>query len=218
MWKLKRHFLVWNRVRIWRTWRHTPCKSFLEYPPGMIRTKLFLVWLNLRLTFKDYHRETEIEKQLDFWHKTCKAKQAWEGCVTATVCASYVHPVGIPRNSWWGCAVRFSKSWSYFRPKNVIFHTRFSDPASKIHTRFQTCSLRNYVVITQIREPTLWKNFLWSISNLHVTFSFVFIRSFPIPDQNIYTFPTVKPALPLLFYIFTCCWLDSLLGSGPSFL
>ena len=32
---------------------------------------------------------------------------------------------GTPRNSWWGCAARFSKSWPYFRPKNVIFHTRF---------------------------------------------------------------------------------------------
>ena len=28
-------------------------------------------------------------------------------------------------NSWWGCAARFSKSWPDFRPKNVIFHTRF---------------------------------------------------------------------------------------------
>ena len=32
---------------------------------------------------------------------------------------------GTPGNSWWGCAARFSKSWPYFRPKNVIFHTRF---------------------------------------------------------------------------------------------
>ena len=30
-----------------------------------------------------------------------------------------------PGNSWWGCAARFSESWPYFRPKNVIFHTRF---------------------------------------------------------------------------------------------
>ena len=30
-----------------------------------------------------------------------------------------------PRNSWWGCAARFSKSLPSFRPKNVIFHTRF---------------------------------------------------------------------------------------------
>ena len=32
---------------------------------------------------------------------------------------------GTPRNSWYGCVARFSKSWPYFRPKNVIFHTRF---------------------------------------------------------------------------------------------
>ena len=51
-----------------------------------------------------------------------------------------------PVNSWWGwgCATRFSKSWPYFRPKNVIFHTRF-----------QTCLLgRNYVIITYIRAQT----------------------------------------------------------------
>ena len=28
-------------------------------------------------------------------------------------------------NSWWACAAQFSKSWPYFRPKNVICHTRF---------------------------------------------------------------------------------------------
>ena len=32
--------------------------------------------------------------------------------------------VGTPGNSWWRCATKFSKSWSYFRWKNVIFHTR----------------------------------------------------------------------------------------------
>ena len=51
-----------------------------------------------------------------------------------------------PVNSWWGwgCATRFSKSWPYFRPKNVIFHTRF-----------QTCLLgRNYVIIPYIRAQT----------------------------------------------------------------
>ena len=31
---------------------------------------------------------------------------------------------GISGNLWWGCAARLSKSWSYFRPKKVIFHTR----------------------------------------------------------------------------------------------
>ena len=32
---------------------------------------------------------------------------------------------GTPRNSLCGCVARLSKSWPYFRPKNVIFHTRF---------------------------------------------------------------------------------------------
>ena len=31
---------------------------------------------------------------------------------------------GTPGNLWWGCAAQFSKSWPYFIPKNVIFHTR----------------------------------------------------------------------------------------------
>ena len=43
-----------------------------------------------------------------------------------------------PGNSRWGCATRFSKSWPYFRPKNVLFRTCF-----------QTWPLgRNYVIIT----------------------------------------------------------------------
>ena len=32
---------------------------------------------------------------------------------------------GTPGNSWLGCAAWFTKSWTYFRPKHVIFHTRF---------------------------------------------------------------------------------------------
>ena len=37
---------------------------------------------------------------------------------------------GTPKNSWWGCAARFSKYWPYYRPKHVIFQTRL-----------QTCTL-----------------------------------------------------------------------------
>ena len=44
-------------------------------------------------------------------------------------------------NSWWRCATRFSKSWPYFRPK------KFSDLASKIHTRFQTWPPRNCIML-----------------------------------------------------------------------
>ena len=41
-------------------------------------------------------------------------------------CPATDHPGGTPINSCWGCAARFSKSWPYFRPKQVwqvIFHT-----------------------------------------------------------------------------------------------
>ena len=34
------HFLVWNRVRIWRTGRHTPTKNSQEYPPREYRATL----------------------------------------------------------------------------------------------------------------------------------------------------------------------------------
>ena len=30
-----------------------------------------------------------------------------------------------PGSFWWGCAVCSPNPWPYFRPKNVIFHTRF---------------------------------------------------------------------------------------------
>lgn len=38
-------------------------------------------------------------------------------------CSLIVHPGGTPRNSWWGCADRSSKSWHNFRLKHVIPHT-----------------------------------------------------------------------------------------------
>ena len=47
-------------------------------------------------------------------------------------------PGGTPRNSWWECAALFFKSWPDFRPKNVVYQTRF-----------QTWPLgRNYVFVT----------------------------------------------------------------------
>ena len=80
-----------------------------------------------------------------------------------------------PGNSWWGCAVRFSKS----RPsqtKKCHFHTRF-------HT-FQTSLLksipvfrpgirRNYFIIIKIRTPT--KRFLKSISKSHIILPIWFV-------------------------------------------
>ena len=43
-------------------------------------------------------------------------------------------------------------------------------------------------------------------------------RAFRNIGKNIYIFPTVKSAMPLLFNIFTYCCLDPSLGFGPSFL
>ena len=38
---------------------------------------------------------------------------------------------GTTGNSWWGCGARFSQSWPYCRPKNVIFYTRFQTRSLK---------------------------------------------------------------------------------------
>ena len=39
----KWHFLVWNRVRIWRTGRHTPTKNTQEYPPGRVTYRIGVI-------------------------------------------------------------------------------------------------------------------------------------------------------------------------------
>ena len=39
-------FLVWNRVRIWGTGRHTPTKNSQEYPPGGFHKQKFLEFRN----------------------------------------------------------------------------------------------------------------------------------------------------------------------------
>ena len=69
---------------------------------------------------------------------------------------------GIPGNSWWGRAARFSKSWLQFRPKYVIFYTRF-----------QTRPLKSVLVF----RPAIY--FLKAILN-----SCIF--SFGIETTNIY--------------------------------
>ena len=78
-------------------------------------------------------------------------------------------------NSWWRCAVRFSKSWPYFRPK------KFSDLAFIIHTRYQTWPPRN--CITLERQQRVFK----SVLNSHITFSFLFIWNWNY--QYVHTLP-----------------------------
>ena len=91
---------------------------------------------------------------------------------------------GTLRNSWWGCVARTSKCWPYFRPKNVIFHTRFQTWPAKIHTRFQI-SLRNSwgrLLASLLRLERHQKNFLKAISNSRISLSF--LSSFGIEMIN----------------------------------
>ena len=78
-------------------------------------------------------------------------------------------------NSWWRCAVRFSKSWPYFRPK------KFSDLAFIIHTRYQTWPPRNCIMLE--RQQRVFK----SVLNSHITFSFLFIWNWNY--QYVHTLP-----------------------------
>ena len=59
-------------------------------------------------------QEFQIHKQLTEGKKNVSNTGKWGG-----------GRGGTPKNSWWGCAAQFSKSWPYYRPKHVIFHTRF---------------------------------------------------------------------------------------------
>jgi len=44
---------------------------------------------------------------------------------SSKICPHFKPRGSTSRNSWWGYAVWLFKSWPYFKPKNVIFHTRF---------------------------------------------------------------------------------------------
>ena len=52
---------------------------------------------------------------------------------------------GTPRNSWWGCAAVL-QILTLFQTKTCYFPYPFSDLASKIHSRFQTWSLKSIPV------------------------------------------------------------------------
>ena len=104
--------------------------------------------------------------------------------------------VGTPGNSWWGCAAWFFKSWPYFRPKNVAFHTRFQTKPQKIHTRFQTWPLgRNCAIITKISDKQknssnpfrihifLFLSYSFGIATIN-TFIHSLVPSKTIPDSR----------------------------------
>ena len=41
------------------------------------------------------------------------------------IASPFPFPSKPQKNFLWACVTRFSKSWPYFRQKNVVFHTRF---------------------------------------------------------------------------------------------
>ena len=100
---------------------------------------------------------------------------------------THLKPVGgggIPGNLWWGCAARLSKSWSYFRPKKVIFHTRRQtcrkqklcyhyldwNASKKISFEFAYCSF--LLIYLELKWQT------------HSYTPVLPRKPYPIPDQN----------------------------------
>ena len=82
-------------------------------------------------------------------------------------------PGGTPGKSWWGYAARSSKSGHYFRPKNVIFVTRFQTwPRKSIpvfrpgvsHKTQHTCLHRTEIMSSLVRLECQQKDFLKSTS------------------------------------------------------
>ena len=86
---------------------------------------------------------------------------------------------GIPGNSWWGRAARFSKSWPHFRPKYVIFYTRFQTWPLKCILVFRPAILEIMVSLLRLKDQQRY--FLKAILN-----SCIF--SFRIETTNIYIF------------------------------
>ena len=95
-------------------------------------------------------------------------------------------PGGTPGNSWWVYAARFFKSWPYFRQKKKCpFPHPFSDLVSKIHTRFQTwkrvtkrnitCLHKTEIMSSLLRLKPPQNDLFNTISNSHITLSFLFI-------------------------------------------
>ena len=86
-----------------------------------------------------------------------------------------------------GCVTQFSKSWPYFRPKSVIFHTRF-----------QTRPLKPI----PIARPGLWAEIMSSLLRffkmlakfLHVSFFVIQLEL----KQQICSYTPVDPSNPYL--------------------
>ena len=97
---------------------------------------------------------------------------------------------GIPGNSWWVCAAKFFESWPYFRPKKLIFHTRFQTRPLKSIPVFRP-GLKPEIMLSLLRLGRRQKKFSKSISNSHFPFSFLLIWNWN--DKNVHTLPKFSP-------------------------
>ena len=82
-------------------------------------------------------------------------------------CSYHISPRDSPGNSWWGCAARFSKSWPYFRPKNIIFHTLPFSDLEVITKRNITCLHKTEIMSSLVRLKLQQKK---AISNFMLHF------------------------------------------------
>ena len=102
-----------------------------------------------------------------------------------------------PGNSWWGYAALFSKSSPYFRPKNVIFHTRFQTRPLKSIPVFRPGLQAEIMWLSLLRlerkqnsssNPFRFRIFLclsYSFGMETINFSSVpIVPSKPIPDSR----------------------------------
>ena len=81
-------------------------------------------------------------------------------------------PGGTPGNSWWWCAARFSKSWPYFRPKNVLFRTRFQSWRWSQNAALITCLHKTEIMSSLLRLKPQQIDFLKSISHIALSYSY----------------------------------------------
>ena len=61
---MKNHILVWNRVRVLRTVRHTPTQNVGEYPPGMAVDTTSATWKTHEETNDEGRIQRNIRKEL----------------------------------------------------------------------------------------------------------------------------------------------------------
>ena len=96
---------------------------------------------------------------------------------------------GTPGNSLWGCAARFTKSRPDFRPKNVIFHTRFQTRPLKSITVFRP-GLQTEIMLSILQSHFEFAYLSFFLTHLELKRYYVHIipwfseKPYPIPETT----------------------------------